>query len=183
VGISQSPNNVASSLKINFSFIALPFNLLKMKKILAAFAFVMIAINSKSQEIQSAQPGVTYGKVVQKGEPVKVTELENNLQENKFSGAITGKVAEVCQSEGCWIRLHKSDGTTLLVKAKDHAFVMPKDIVGKMVVVEGDASVKEVSEAMRKHLAEDAGKTKEEIEKIKGDSKEIIFMAKGVKVI
>jgi hypothetical protein len=171
------------SLKISDSFIDLPFKLLKMKKILAAFVFVMIVINCKSQEIQSAQPGVVYGTVVQKGEPVKVVELENKLQDNKYSGMITGKVAEVCQSEGCWIRLHKSDGTTLLVKAKDHAFVMPKDIVGKMVVVEGDASVKEVSEAMRKHLAEDAGKSKEEIEKTKGDSKEIIFMAKGVKVI
>jgi Domain of unknown function (DUF4920) len=154
-----------------------------MKKLLIASALVMIVTTSQSQEIQSAQPGVVYGKVVQKGEPVKVMDLEGNLRENKFSGTITGKVAEVCQSEGCWIRLQKSDGTTLLVKAKDHAFVMPKDIVGKTVVAEGEANVKEISEAMRKHLAEDAGKNKVEIDKIKGDSKEIIFMAKGVKVI
>lgn len=154
-----------------------------MKKILVAVACLMFVFIATSQEIQSAQPGVVYGKVVQKGQPVKVTDIENNLLDNKFSGMITGKVAEVCQSEGCWIRLQKTDGTTLLVKSKDHAFVMPKDIVGKTVVAEGDASVKEVSEAMRKHLAEDAGKSKEEIEKIKGDSKEIIFMAKGVKVI
>jgi hypothetical protein len=154
-----------------------------MKKVLIAFVLAMIVMISKSQEIQPAEPGVVYGVVAQKGDPVKVTELENNLQENKFSGKITGKVAEVCQAEGCWIRLQKTDGTTLLVKAKDHAFVMPKDIVGKIIVAEGEASVKEVSEAMRRHLAEDAGKSKEEIEKIKGDSKEIIFMAKGVKVI
>jgi hypothetical protein len=154
-----------------------------MKKILTAFACMLIMVISKSQNIKPAEPGVVYGVLAQKGDPIKVTELENNLQENKFSGKITGKVAEVCQAEGCWIRLQKADGTTLLVKAKDHAFVMPKDIVGKMVVAEGDATVKEVSEAMRKHLAEDAGKSKEEIEKIKGDSKEIIFSAKGVKVI
>jgi hypothetical protein len=154
-----------------------------MKKILIVSACIMFAMTSKSQEIQPAQPGVVYGTVMQKGEPVKVTELENNLKENKFSGIITGKVAEVCQAEGCWIRLEKPDGTTLLVKAKDHAFVMPKDILGKNVVVEGEAAIKEVSEAMRKHLAEDAGKSKAEIEKIKGDSKEIIFVAKGVKVM
>jgi hypothetical protein len=154
-----------------------------MKKILIAFICVMAMATGKSQEIQPAQPGVVYGTVLQKGDVVKITELENNLQENKFSGKITGKVAEVCQTEGCWIRLQKPDGTTLLVKAKDHAFFMPKDIAGKTVIVEGEAAVKEVSEAMRKHLAEDAGKSKEEIEKIKGDSKEIIFMAKGVKVI
>jgi hypothetical protein len=154
-----------------------------MKRILTVLVCILIVITSKSQEIKSAEPGVIYGTVAQKGDPVKVVDLENNLQENKFSGKITGKVAEVCQAEGCWIRLQKADGTTLLVKAKDHAFVMPKDIVGKTVVAEGEATVKEVSEAMRKHLAEDAGRSKEEIEKIKGDSKEIIFIAKGVKVI
>jgi len=154
-----------------------------MKKILILSVYVMIIATSNSQEIQPAQRGVVYGTVAPKGDPVKVMELENNLQENKFSGKITGKVAEVCQAEGCWIRLQKEDGTTLLVKAKDHAFVMPKDILGKTVVAEGEATLKEVSEAMRKHLAEDAGKSKEEIEKIKGDSKEIIFMAKGVKVM
>jgi hypothetical protein len=79
--------------------------------------------------------------------------------------------------------LQKTDGTTLLVRAKDHAFVMPKDIVGKTVIADGEATVKEISEAMRKHLAEDAGKSKDDIDKIRGDSKEIIFMAKGVKVI
>lgn len=161
----------------------MPFKHFKMKKILTAFACLMIMVISKSQDIKPAEPGVVYGEWAQKGEPIKVTELENNLQENKFAGKITGKVAEVCQAEGCWIRLQNTDGTTLLVKAKDHAFVMPKDIVGKTVVAEGEATVKEVSEAMRKHLAEDAGKSKEEIEKIKGDSKEIIFSAKGVKVI
>jgi hypothetical protein len=154
-----------------------------MKKILIAFGCVVIVLSCRSQDMKPAESGVVYGTVGQKGDVVKVAELENNLQENKFSGKITGKVAEVCQSEGCWIRLQKADGTTLLVKAKDHAFVMPKDIVGKLVVAEGEAAVKEVSEAMRRHLAEDAGKSKEEIEKIKGDSKEIIFMAKGVKVI
>jgi hypothetical protein len=154
-----------------------------MKKIFIAFACTIIVELTVAQGIKPAEPGVIYGVVSQKGDSIKVTDLERNLQENKFSGKIIGKVAEVCQAEGCWIRLQKIDGTTLLVRAKDHAFLMPKDIVGKTVVADGEATVSEVSEAMRKHLAEDAGKSKDEIEKIKGDSKEIIFMAKGVKVI
>lgn len=154
-----------------------------MKKFFISAAFLLTFTFARSQEIEPAKPGVVYGTVDQKGQPVKIADLESNIKENKFSGTITGKVAEVCQAEGCWIKLQKADGTTLLVRAKDHAFVMPKDIAGKMVVVDGEASVKEVSEAMRKHLAEDAGKSKEEIEKIKGDSREIVFAAKGVKVI
>ncbi|MFN2458851.1 MAG: DUF4920 domain-containing protein [Chitinophagaceae bacterium] len=69
------------------------------------------------------------------------------------------------------------------VKSKDHAFFMPQDLVGRTVVVEGTASVKEVSEEKRKHFAEDAGKTKEEIKKIKGSEKEVQFIAKGVQVL
>jgi len=36
---------------------------------------------------------------------------------------------------------------------------------------------------MRKHYAEDAGKSKEEIAKIKGAEKDVQFSAKGVKVL
>ena len=153
-----------------------------MKKLF--FVFICFIIVSVGQaQIQPAEQGVVYGNVSEKGSPIKVTELENNLKENKFEGKITGKVVEVCQAMGCWIKLEKADGTTLMVKSKEHGFFMPLDIVGKYVIVEGDASVKEISEKMRKHYAEDAGKSKEEIEKIKGASKEVFFNAYGVKVL
>jgi hypothetical protein len=92
-------------------------------------------------------------------------------------------VAEVCKAEGCWIRLKKDDGTSMMVRAKDHAFLMPENIVGKTVLVEGSATIKETSEEMRKHYAEDAGKSKEEIAKIKGSEKSVEFAATGVKVL
>ncbi len=71
----------------------------------------------------------------------------------------------------------------VMIKVKDHEFAMPKDIVGKTVVVEGKAELKETSVSMLKHYAEDAGKSKEEIEKIKEPKKEVIMMIKGVKVV
>lgn len=143
--------------------------------------FAILAVGNA--QIKSAETGVVYGNVSEKGSAIKVTDLENNLKENKFEGKITGKVVEVCQTAGCWVKLEKADGTTLMVKAKEHGFFMPLDIVGKNVIVEGDASVKEISERMRKHYAEDAGKSKEEVEKIKGNSKEVFFNAYGVKVL
>jgi hypothetical protein len=89
----------------------------------------------------------------------------------------------VCKAEGCWIRLQKADGSSMMVRAKDHAFLMPENIVGKTVLVDGSAMVKEVSEEMRKHYAEDAGKSKAEIAKIKGPDKDVQFSARGVKVL
>jgi hypothetical protein len=92
-------------------------------------------------------------------------------------------VVQVCKAEGCWIKVERKDGTTMMVRAKDHAFLMPENIVGKTVLIDGSATVKETSEEMRKHYAEDAGKSKEEIAKIKGSEKDIQFAAKGVKVL
>ncbi|MEJ0103038.1 MAG: DUF4920 domain-containing protein [Bacteroidota bacterium] len=152
-----------------------------MIKLSLTILVIFFSIAVRAQE--AAVPGVVYGEVKDKGQVITIDKLESNLKENKFEGKITGKVAEVCQAMGCWVKLQKSDGSTILVKAKDHGFAMPKDIVGKDVVIDGEATVKEVSEKMRRHYAEDAGKTKEEIEKIKGSSKEVTIAANGVKVI
>jgi hypothetical protein len=153
-----------------------------MKKILITFAF-FLGVFSMNGQIQPAAPGVVYGKVSEEGNALPVDKLSTSLKENKYEGKITGEVAEVCQAEGCWIRIKKQDGSLMMVRAKDHAFFMPTNLVGKKVIIEGEAEVKEVSEAMRKHYAEDAGKSKQEIKKIKGTEKEIVFQAKGVRVI
>jgi len=143
-----------------------------------AFGFSFI-INAQ----ESAASGVVYGEVKDKGDLVSIDKLESSLKENKYNGKVTGKVVEVCQAMGCWVKLQKTDGSTILVKAKDHGFTMPKDIVGKNVIVDGEANATEISEKMRKHYAQDAGKSKDEIEKIKGSSKELTISANGVKVI
>ena len=81
------------------------------------------------------------------------------------------------------MRLEKADGTSLMVKTKDHAFFMPLNIVGRTVVVEGTASAQQVTEAKRRHLAADAGKSKKEQQKIKGAATEVQFEATGVTVL
>jgi hypothetical protein len=153
-----------------------------MKRIILTAAF-FVCVFTMSAQIQPAATGVVYGKISEEGNAVAIDKLESNLKDNKYEGKITGKVAEVCQAEGCWIRLKREDGSLMMVRAKDHSFFMPTNLVGKTVVVEGEAEVKEISEAQRKHYAEDAGKTAKEISKIKGTEKQIVFQAKGVKVL
>ena len=151
--------------------------------ILFSLVVLVLSANAQNKEKVPAAKGVVYGKVSEEKSPVNVDDLQNQITNNSFIGQIKGKVAEVCKAEGCWLRLQKADGTTMMVRAKDHAFLMPENIVGKTVLVEGSATVKETSEEMRKHYAEDAGKTKEEIAKIKGAEKSVEFAAKGVKVL
>ncbi len=142
----------------------------------------MIIVNA--QDAESAKPGVVYGKYSENGvNPISVNELDKKMSDNKYEGKIQGKVVEVCQAMGCWAKIQKEDGSTVMIKVKDHEFAMPKDIVGRTIVVEGKAELKETSVAMLKHYAEDAGKSKEEVEKIKEPKKEVTMTIKGVKVV
>jgi hypothetical protein len=55
--------------------------------------------------------------------------------------------------------------------------------VGKEVVLEGDANYREVSVQMQRHYAKDAGKSEEEIQRIREPKRELQFVAKGVVVL
>ena len=155
-----------------------------MKKLLFAAAVCLsMAVTAQDKEKVQAAKGVVYGEVAETKNTVSPDEISTKLVDNKFEGQVKGRVVEVCKAEGCWIRLQKADGSSMMVRAKDHAFLMPENIVGKTVLVDGSAMVKEVSEEMRKHYAEDAGKSKAEIAKIKGPDKDVQFSARGVKVL
>ena len=155
-----------------------------MKHIFSLLVALAAIVVVNAQDPESAKPGVTYGKYSEEGvKPISVNELEKKMSDNKFDGKIQGKVVEVCQTMGCWAKVQKDDGSTIMIKVKDHEFAMPKDMVGRTVIIEGKAELKETSVAMLKHYAEDAGKSKEEVDKIKEPKKEVIMMIKGVKVV
>ena len=155
-----------------------------MKKLLFAAAVLLsMAATAQDKEKVQAAKGVVYGEVAESKNTVSPDEISTKLVDHKFEGQVKGRVVDVCKAEGCWIRLQKADGSSMMVRAKDHAFLMPENIVGKTVLVDGSAMVKEVSEEMRKHYAEDAGKSKAEIAKIKGPDKDVQFSARGVKVL
>ena len=148
---------------------------------------LFLSLNVAAQDddaIKPAAKGVVYGETISaEGAAIDVNELQAKMAANAFDGKVVGKVKEVCKAMGCWMKLEKADGSELMVKAKNHGYFVPQDLVGKTVVVEGTASVKEVSEEKRKHLAEDAGKSKAEIKKIKGATQELQFVATGMEVL
>ena len=155
-----------------------------MKKIvLAASVVFSLVANAQEKEKVQAAPGVVYGVVSKEATPISPDEIKTKLVNNGFTGQVKAKVTDVCKAEGCWIKVQKADGTSMMVRAKDHKFLMPENIVGKTVLIQGSATVKETSEEMRRHYAEDAGTSKEEIAKIKGPEKDVQFAATGVRVL
>lgn len=95
---------------------------------------------------------------------------------------VTGKVSAVCKVKGCWMTMvsENPDQPEMRVKFKNYAFFMPKDIVGKTVVIDGFALQEIISVADQRHYAEDDGQTKEQIEKITKPKRELSFEAAGV---
>ena len=158
-----------------------------MKRLTAILvAVVCFATAAMAQEeIPSAQPGVQYGKAIDKDGAINVHELESKLgSDSAYTGKIEGKVVEVCKKKGCFIRVQRDgDGDPILVRFTDYGFFMPQDIIGKTVVLEGQAKVKEVSVAQLQHFAEDAGKNAEEIAKITEPKVDINIVADGVVVV
>lgn len=155
-----------------------------MKHLLNVLMLLFVGTFAFAQSPAPAAKGVTYGAGTTNENTVAIAEMEKKVAtDNKFEGKITGKVVEVCQEKGCWMKVDKGNGETLMVKFKDYGFFMPKNLVGQTVVLEGEAKIKEVSVKQQQHYAEDAGKSKEEIEKIKTPKKETQFIAKGVLVL
>lgn len=93
----------------------------------------------------------------------------------KFSS----KVNAVCQKKGCWMKVNVGDKESM-VRFKDYAFFMPKDIAGQEAIIEGIAFIEEVSVEDLKHYAEDDGKSAEEIEAITEPKKSLAILSSGV---
>lgn len=156
-----------------------------MKKLILLFVVVLATVTAFAQNNPTpAVKGVTYGEGTNNTDVRTLGDMEEQVMDKgTFTGKITGKVTEVCLEKGCWMKVDKGNGESLMVRFKDYGFFMPKDIVGKTVVLEGEAKQKEVSVKQQQHLAQDAGKSKAEIEKIKTIKKETQFIAKGVLVM
>lgn len=92
---------------------------------------------------------------------------------------VEGEVSEVCKKAGCWLKLATEDGQEIFITT-NHDFFVPVDIVGKTVVVDGQAykSVTTVDEL--RHYAEDEGQSADEIAKITEPVTEYKLLAKGL---
>jgi len=155
-----------------------------MKKLLISLPSLLLACTLMAQPPEGdANPGMTFGAKTSADGAIAATELTAKLQSTaSVDVKVTGKVKEVCKAEGCWLRMETADGT-MLIKMKDHAFLVPLSMNGKTIVADGTVTLKETSVEMLKHYAEDAGKSKAEIDAIKEPKKEITMQAKGILVL
>lgn len=157
-----------------------------MKKISLSFCVLILAAAAIAQPpAGDAKPGDWYGEKITADGAVPVTEVAAKLAAGTESvdTKIKAKIVEVCPNKGCWLKLELSDGQTATVKMKDYGFFLPLAAKGKTVVIDGEVKMKTTSVAELKHYAEDAKKTKEEIDAITQPKKEVKVMAKGIVIV
>lgn len=144
------------------------------------FAFILLA---QPPEVKASK-GTIFGQKLNEKNAVSADALSQTLTEPGMIKelVVLGKVSEVCTVQGCWVRMETKEGS-MLVKMKDHAFLVPLALKGKKVAVEGTAAFTETSVETLRHYAEDAGKPEDEIAKITEPKKEIVFTATGLKVL
>lgn len=156
-----------------------------MKRFFVSAIVLLLATASQAQPpAGDAKPGEWYGEKVNPEGAVAIAEIPAKLDKTEsVDTKVRAKVLDVCPKKGCWIKLQVNDSTTAFVKMKDYAFFLPTAIKGKTVVLDGKAEVKTTSVAELKHYAEDAKKSKAEIDAITQPEKEIRFLANGIVVV
>ena len=145
---------------------------------LSSVVFLASSSSSSSFSVYSQSDSSYYG------EKISSTDLQllSNIDFNNESvrTKLEGEIISTCPKKGCWIEM-KIDDKDVFVKFKDYGFFVPKSgMEGKKAIIQGLASIDTVSVKDLKHYAEDAGKSKSEIEKITSPEIKISFLAEGV---
>ncbi len=129
----------------------------------------------------------SFGKEIMADDAIAANSMLTHYKDLKVGDTIDTKVKlkvnEVCQAKGCWMTADLGDGNEVRVTFKDYGFFMPKNISGEEVIVNGKAFVKEMPVEELRHYAEDAGKSKEEIEAITDPERTYSLVADGVLLV
>lgn len=156
-----------------------------MRKLLFSALFLLFLSLVKAQPPKGPAPvGATYGAGTSADGAIPIAQLPGELQKSdSIQTKVIAKVLDVCPKKGCWMKLQVNDSTTAFVKMKNYGFFVPMDMIGKTIVLEGEAKVKVTSVDELRHYAEDAKKPQAEIDAITAPKKEIRLTASGIKVI
>ncbi len=148
-------------------------------------AFVCACKDEKKETIEDADTIVyaSFGEKIDTKHALSgsdITDIYKNLiVGDTLVAKVSAKINEVCSKKGCWMKLDLGNDEEIMVRFKDYGFFMPLEAQGD-VIINGKAYVTEVSVEDLRHYAEDAGKSKEEIDAITETEKAYAFEADGV---
>jgi hypothetical protein len=84
------------------------------------------------------QAKVAVGAPVTVDRPVSLVSLAASPE--SFAGEtvrLEGTVKAVCQGMGCWVEVQDAKGASFIARSLDESVLLPKDCVGRKIVVQG----------------------------------------------
>ena len=144
-----------------------------MKKLLLFILFIPLFSQAQSEDFKY------YGEKINSQNTVTLKGLINHAKENSLV-KVNGTILSSCPKKGCWMQV-QVETDTVQVTFKDYGFFVPKTgLESKKTVLEGFVKQDTISVKMLRHYAEDAGKSKSEIEQITKPEFKLSFIANGV---
>ena len=148
------------------------------------FSFQVEAQKTTKSNVQNLSGYASFGekftpnKVISKDAMLK--KYKNLKKGDSIPVQFKTTINSVCKKKGCWMKLDLGKGEFSFVKFKDYGFFVPLNADNKEVIVNGYAFVDVVTVDELKHYAKDAGKSKDEIAKIKKPEVTYSFTSTGV---
>ena len=117
-----------------------------MKKLLLIL-IVSIVFVACSNDPRAKLPNTgNFGATVLTDSLKMVSDVISILQtQTEASVNVTGIIEKYCKGEGCWLTLENKGGEALFVEIDKKAFMLPRNIDGKLATVTGKA-VKEIKD-------------------------------------
>jgi hypothetical protein len=123
-----------------------------------------------------------YGEMIDSDGAISAADLTSKMEgQTSMDVKFEGDIIQTCRKKGCWMSIDLGEQADMTVTFKDYAFFVPVEGVdGKTMIAEGVCSWDTLDVDWLQHLAEDAGKTKEEIAMITEPEFAMAFEATGV---
>jgi hypothetical protein len=132
---------------------------------------------------KTSVPGYTgYGEAITPDGAITMEEFaKSSTAGDALPVKLKCEVITSCTKKGCWMDVKMPDGGMMKVRFKDYGFFVPtQGLEGKQAILQGSGMKEELDVATLRHYAHDAGKSKEEIEKITEPQTSWTFEAVGV---
>lgn len=124
-----------------------------------------------------------YGSVIELDGAVDAAGLRQALaEEGRTQIRFEGDIVATCPKKGCWMDVASGEDT-VFVRFQDYGFFVPTEgAEGKRTIMQGEAFFDTLTVDMRRHYAEDAGASEEEILAITEPELKLAFTATGVMI-
>jgi Domain of unknown function (DUF4920) len=122
-----------------------------------------------------------FGQKIKEKNPIVSTQLIQRMgSTDSLYTQVKGPIRGVCQKKGCWMTVDIGNNQTMRVTFKDYGFFVPLESTGNIALMEGFAKRTTTTVAQLRHYAEDAKKSKAEVDAITEDQVAVTFEAVGV---